>query len=476
MDFKQKFKRNKGITLIALVVTIIVLLILAGISISMLTGQNGILKKASEAKSQNRIAQNGELVNLSAIDALSQGEGTITDANLKTALNNNIGEGKYEITGDATNGWTVTVDGEDYRVEATGMVNENGSNTGSINWNKILEDANKNPESMKHKDQVKSSLIGIGTDGKPVNMDLWNPSKNEGGYWSLSPIRSDYYYKSEPAYNGGIDDDGRIVGKIPQYIYNEEKQRFMEVTSLALAFEGCTGLTTAPEIPNGVTNMYSTFSGCTGLTTAPEIPNSVTSMEYTFSRCTGLTTAPEIPNSVIYMNGTFDGCTRLTTAPEIPNSVTSMGYTFSGCTGLTTAPEIPNSVTGMSSTFFGCTGLTTAPEIPNSVKNMGCTFYGCTGLTTAPEIPNSVTNMNSTFNGCTRLTTAPEIPNSVTSMNSTFSGCTNLTGEITINANLNSGRYEKCFRYTTKPIQLTGTCSVLLELAATSSNGNVTVK
>ena len=36
-------KRDKGITLIALVVTIIVLLILAGISISMLTGQNGIL-------------------------------------------------------------------------------------------------------------------------------------------------------------------------------------------------------------------------------------------------------------------------------------------------------------------------------------------------------------------------------------------------------------------------------------------------
>ena len=37
---ENTFKRNKGITLIALVVTIIVLLILAGVSISMLTGQN----------------------------------------------------------------------------------------------------------------------------------------------------------------------------------------------------------------------------------------------------------------------------------------------------------------------------------------------------------------------------------------------------------------------------------------------------
>ena len=38
-------KQENGITLIALVVTIIVLLILAGISIAMLTGQNGILNR-----------------------------------------------------------------------------------------------------------------------------------------------------------------------------------------------------------------------------------------------------------------------------------------------------------------------------------------------------------------------------------------------------------------------------------------------
>lgn len=43
-------KNNKGITLIALVVTIIVLLILAGVSIAMLTGQNGILNRAREAR------------------------------------------------------------------------------------------------------------------------------------------------------------------------------------------------------------------------------------------------------------------------------------------------------------------------------------------------------------------------------------------------------------------------------------------
>ena len=49
----MKLKNNKGITLIALVITIIVLLILAGVSIASLSGQNGILTKAGEAKTTN---------------------------------------------------------------------------------------------------------------------------------------------------------------------------------------------------------------------------------------------------------------------------------------------------------------------------------------------------------------------------------------------------------------------------------------
>ncbi len=56
----KKCNENNGITLIALVVTIIVLLVLAGISISMLTGQNGILNRAQEAKKNTEIAQEDE--------------------------------------------------------------------------------------------------------------------------------------------------------------------------------------------------------------------------------------------------------------------------------------------------------------------------------------------------------------------------------------------------------------------------------
>ena len=48
----RDLKANKGITLIALVVTIIVLLILAAVTINLVLGQNGIIGKANEAKNK----------------------------------------------------------------------------------------------------------------------------------------------------------------------------------------------------------------------------------------------------------------------------------------------------------------------------------------------------------------------------------------------------------------------------------------
>ena len=50
-------RNNKGITLIALVITIIVLLILAGVSIAMVTGDNGILKQATRAGAETQVAE-----------------------------------------------------------------------------------------------------------------------------------------------------------------------------------------------------------------------------------------------------------------------------------------------------------------------------------------------------------------------------------------------------------------------------------
>ena len=60
----KKTRENKGITLIALVITIIVLLILAGVAIAMLSGENGILRKAAEAKTKTEESQKAEQATL----------------------------------------------------------------------------------------------------------------------------------------------------------------------------------------------------------------------------------------------------------------------------------------------------------------------------------------------------------------------------------------------------------------------------
>ena len=61
---KVKIKKEKGITLIALVVTIVVLLILAAIVIGMLMGENGVIKKAEESKEETTRGKERELIKL----------------------------------------------------------------------------------------------------------------------------------------------------------------------------------------------------------------------------------------------------------------------------------------------------------------------------------------------------------------------------------------------------------------------------
>ena len=62
-------KYTRGITLIALVITIIVLLILAGVTIAALSGDNGILKRAAEAKEQTNQKNDEETEKLSGYES-----------------------------------------------------------------------------------------------------------------------------------------------------------------------------------------------------------------------------------------------------------------------------------------------------------------------------------------------------------------------------------------------------------------------
>lgn len=83
-------KKDKGITLIALIVTIIVLLILAGVSIVMLTSDNGIIKQAIQAKERTEIFSEREAIGLAynSLIAKNETEG-ITASKLKVELEEN---------------------------------------------------------------------------------------------------------------------------------------------------------------------------------------------------------------------------------------------------------------------------------------------------------------------------------------------------------------------------------------------------
>ncbi|MGN1301028.1 MAG: hypothetical protein ACI4U9_00610, partial [Clostridia bacterium] len=133
--------------------------------------------------------------------------------------------------------------------------------------------------------------IGIGTDGKPVNLDLWTYKVINGNEMQLS---TGYGCGATPGYQNSNIVEGKIIGTVPQYIKINGNNEFYPITSLYGTFYGCTKLTTAPEIPSGVTNMNNTFPGCTSLTAAPAIPSSVTNMSSTFYGCTKLQGTIEI--------------------------------------------------------------------------------------------------------------------------------------------------------------------------------------
>ena len=153
----KKERLNKGITLIALVITIIVLLILAAVSISTLTGENGILTKASGAQNATKQAAAREKVQMAVLASYGT-DGTIDVKQLNDNLakidgltykSSPIGENN-EITKEgleSEEGVTVTVDGYEVTIYGNGTVtvgNESmGGNTPNLPEGVLAKDVLK---------------------------------------------------------------------------------------------------------------------------------------------------------------------------------------------------------------------------------------------------------------------------------------------------------------------------------------------
>lgn len=116
----RKTKENKGITLIALVITIIVLLILAGVSIATLTGNNGILTQTQKAKEEYNQATIKEKIQSEALGSIDQETGKFNEEKFRENLENNLGIDESKIAKDNDGNIIITTDG--YKV----TVNKNG--------------------------------------------------------------------------------------------------------------------------------------------------------------------------------------------------------------------------------------------------------------------------------------------------------------------------------------------------------------
>lgn len=122
MEQKRMQKNSKGITLIALVITIIVLLILAGVTIATLTGDNGILKQADKAKTETTMGEEKEAIGLAYNGAKTEKlGGVITAGDLNTQFTKN------GIKATASGEGTIKVDfktGRSYTLDAHGKIEE----------------------------------------------------------------------------------------------------------------------------------------------------------------------------------------------------------------------------------------------------------------------------------------------------------------------------------------------------------------
>ncbi len=223
----REIKTNKGITLIALVITIIVLLILAGVTIAMLTGDNGILTKTTEAKNKTAKATAKEKVQTEVM--ASYGTDGKIDLNQLNKNLQNISGLKYNGSAISDSNKieslpaTVTVDGYNVTIEENGTTTASGTDTpvtpptgGTI----TITDAKK--DEMKNKTENSDLTVTDGTVKIPAGFKVAEDSgttidegiviedsKQNQFVWvpvSKENFESEFVRRAG-CYNGRFDDD-----------------------------------------------------------------------------------------------------------------------------------------------------------------------------------------------------------------------------------------------------------------------------
>ena len=297
----RKNEGEKGITLIALVITIIVLLILAGVSIAMLTGDNGILNQAQKAKNETEAAAENEAGILSDYeDKLNEYNNSNYDSkSLKIVVNS----GDYKTVSIGDYGSNFTVDWGDGTVENSGYEVGSSRKLASIDSVKvaeIIELTHTYPEANKE--------YTISISGNYTLLTLTSFTKEqviEIAQWGETELEK-------------IDLKGCTnLTKIA----SPTKNSFKNIADFSAAFMN-TGLTSIPE------DLFANCQNATDFTRTFEGSKIISIPEDLFANCQNATD----------FTGTFAE-TKITNIPENLfkncNKASSFVATFGGCNELT---------------------------------------------------------------------------------------------------------------------------------------------
>ena len=376
----KKLKNKNGVTLIALAVTIIIMLILAGVTISMLTGNSGITTNSSKAKTKSYLANIKEEYELYLSEKRMDDEYDLDTlyANDKTIRyeGNEVGTGIAEICSSIKKGDEKKfeiIKGKIYYVSQDKNVIPIAVELGfSINPYEITDSGVLKSSSM--------NLYLVDNDG---HLDL---SEYEG---KIKTIEAGAFSKVE--IESGINPLQSIV--LPKGITTIGDDAFSYNTSL-----------TSIKIPNTVTSIGKrAFQGCTNLTSI-EIPDTVTYIgDYCFSGCNRLQKIKLSKKIQTINQRLLQGCSSLTEI-EIPEGVKSIGYAaFSSCSKLTTI-TLPASLTSLSGAAIARLNRLTEIKIAdgnNSFKfengillsKDGKTMYMALLTLTEINVPNGVVSI-----------------------------------------------------------------------------------
>ena len=204
---------ERGITLIALVITIIVLLILAGVTIATLTGDNGILTKATEAKDRTEEGEEEEKVKLSAVGALAKDNGgEIKEGYLDEELASHFGERgtDYELEGSGPFTVTILESGRNYVIDADGTIGEavkrEGIEAGDyVNYTPEVEETTYGVEKLGPDITGSSDNKSAITQDSSMKWKILNiDASGRVDLISETPTSQSVYFSGARGYNNGV--------------------------------------------------------------------------------------------------------------------------------------------------------------------------------------------------------------------------------------------------------------------------------